>query len=345
VKHFGDITQIHGDQVPVVDVITGGSPCQDLSVAGKRAGLSGERSGLFMDQIRIVKEMRQADVLRGRSGQFIRPRYMVWENVPGAFSSNGGKDFQAVLEEIVKIVEAEVPDLSDAVQGGWTKSGLLYSEVGQWSVAWRVHDAQFWGVPQRRKRIALVADFGGLSAPEILFERKGLHWDLEPSGEAWEGTASGAEGSTDSAICLQGNGIDRADTARCNGRGWRRGGVTPSTQSTDRECTISFQERAGNPGGGEVKQSVRYVPEITRAYEINMSTKEKSSSILCLNDQGGAVMAVSYDVTGTLRAEMGGHPPLALVYESHGQDARYRALGETCETISAKYGLGGVMFP
>ena len=223
-KHFGDITQLSGFDLPPVDVITGGSPCQDLSVAGKRAGLAGERSGLFMEQIRIVKEMRQADVLRGRSGQFIRPRYMVWENVPGAFSSNGGKDFQAVLEEIVKIVEAEVPDLSEVVQGGWTKSGLLYSEVGRWSIAWRVHDAQFWGVPQRRKRIALVADFGGLTAPEILFERKGLHWDPEPSGEAREGTASGTEGSSDSAICLQGNGIDRADTAGCNGRGWRRGG-------------------------------------------------------------------------------------------------------------------------
>ena len=250
-KHFGDITQLSGFDLPPVDVITGGSPCQDLSVAGKRAGLAGERSGLFMEQIRIVKEMRQADVLRGRSGQFIRPRYMVWENVPGAFSSNGGKDFQAVLEEIVKIVEAEVPDLSEVVQGGWTKSGLLYSEVGRWSIAWRVHDAQFWGVPQRRKRIALVADFGGLTAPEILFERKGLHWDPEPSGEAREGTASGTEGSSDSAICLQGNGIDRADTAGCNGRGWRRGGVTPSIQSTDRECIISFQERAGKPGGAK----------------------------------------------------------------------------------------------
>lgn len=135
--------------------------------------------------------------------------------------------------------------------GGWTKSGLLYSEVGHWSVAWRVHDAQFWGVPQRRKRIALVADFGGLTAPEILFERKGLHWDPEPSGEAGEGAAAGTEGSSDSAICLQGNGIDRADTAGCNGAGWRRGGPTLSTPSTDRECTISFQERAGKPGGGQ----------------------------------------------------------------------------------------------
>ena len=103
--HLGDITKISGYDAPVVDVIIGGSPCQDLSVAGKRAGLAGERSGLYMEQIRIVKEMREADVLRGRTAEFIRPRYMVWENVPGAFSSNGGKDFAAVIEEIIKICD------------------------------------------------------------------------------------------------------------------------------------------------------------------------------------------------------------------------------------------------
>jgi len=275
-KHYGDITKLSGYDLPVVDVITGGSPCQDLSVAGKRAGMAGERSGLFMEQIRIVKEMRERDRASGRTGRFVRPRYMVWENVPGAFSCNGGKDFQAVLEEIVKIAEPECPDLSDAVQGGgWTKSGCLYSDVGTWSIAWRVHDAQFWGVPQRRKRIALVADFGGLSAPEILFERKGLSGDFEPSRTAGEGTAPGAESSTDSTsepvrdgwveqegtyydpgfrdddtICLQGNGIDRADTAGCNGRGWRRGGVTPLTQSTDPQSCPSKKEPV-NQGGGK----------------------------------------------------------------------------------------------
>ena len=184
-KHYGDITKLSGYGLPIVDVITGGSPCQDLSVAGKRSGLAGERSGLFMEQIRIVKEMREKDAQSGRSGFLVRPRYMVWENVPGAFSSNNGEDFKTVLEEIVKIVEPEVPDLRTVVQGGWTKSGCLYSEMGDWSIAWRVHDAQFWGVPQRRKRIALVADFGGLSAPEILFERKGLRRDTQESQEPW----------------------------------------------------------------------------------------------------------------------------------------------------------------
>ena len=123
-KHLGDITKIRGYDAPVVDVIIGGSPCQDLSVAGKRAGLDGERSGLYMEQIRIVKEMREADVLRGRTAEFIRPRYMVWENVPGAFSSNGGKDFAAVIEEIIKICEPDA-DVQVCVQGGVDKVRVL----------------------------------------------------------------------------------------------------------------------------------------------------------------------------------------------------------------------------
>ena len=189
-KHFGDITKLNGADLPPVDAITGGSPCQDLSVAGNRAGLEGERSGLFMEQIRIVKEMRDADRRTGRAAWAVRPRYMVWENVCGAFSSGKpkGADFQAVLTEIVKIAEPNAPDVPLPKDGKWTKSGCLYDEVGRWSIAWRVHDAQFWGVPQRRKRIALVADFGGLSAPEVLFERKGLRWDSEQSGEAGQGT-------------------------------------------------------------------------------------------------------------------------------------------------------------
>ena len=223
-KHLGDITLIKGYDVPVVDVVIGGSPCQDLSIAGKRAGLAGERSSLYMEQIRILKEMREADAARGRTDGFIRPRYMVWENVPGAFSSNGGKDFAAVIEEIIKVCEPDADVQVCVPDKGWTKSGCYYAEDGRWSIAWRVHDAQFWGVPQRRKRIALVADFGGLTAPEVFFERKGMHWNPEPGGAEKETATTRTESGTDSAICLQGNGIDRADTAGCNGRGWRRGG-------------------------------------------------------------------------------------------------------------------------
>ena len=167
-----------------MDCIIGGSPCQDLSVAGKRAGLAGERSGLFMEQMRIVKEMRERDVRdNGRSACMVRPRYLVWENVPGAFSSGNpkGSDFAAVIEEIIKVAEPDACVQVCVPDGGWTKSGCYYSADGRWSIAWRLHDAQFWGVPQRRKRIALVADFGGISAPEILFEREGLRGDLEQS--------------------------------------------------------------------------------------------------------------------------------------------------------------------
>ena len=198
--HLGDITKINWFTVPPVDVVTGGSPCQDLSVAGKRAGLAGERSGLYMEQIRCVKELRQADEQRGRTGIAIRPRYMVWENVPGAFSSNGGEDFAAVLEEAVKVVCPESPPVP-VPEGGWPTSGCLTDGVaGRWSIAWRVHDAQFWGVPQRRRRIALVCDFGGLSAPEVLFERKGLSGDFEPGGAPGEETAGGTRAGTEGAI-------------------------------------------------------------------------------------------------------------------------------------------------
>ena len=210
-RHLGDITKINGSEVEPVDVVIGGSPCQDLSVAGKRAGLEGERSGLFMEQIRIVKELRESDRRNGRSGIFVRPRYMVWENVPGALSSGSpkGSDFAAVLTEITRIAKADAPDVS--IPKKWTGSGAIMGDGDSglpFSIAWRVHDAQFWGTtymvdgrvfipgtPQRRKRIALVADFNGLSASEILFERKSLYGDIEQSIEAGEGTPRRTEAS------------------------------------------------------------------------------------------------------------------------------------------------------
>ena len=205
-KHYGDITKISGAAVEPVDVITGGSPCQDLSVAGKRAGLAGERSGLFMEQIRIIKEMREHDIHSGRSNESVRPRYMVWENVPGAFSSNGGEDFRAVLEETARVVakDAVIPRPKK-----WSYSGCIMGDG--WSIAWRTHDAQFWGVPQRRRRIALVADFGGSTAPEILFEQGCLSGDSSESGEEREAIASDPSRCVDeSSRCL---------TAMCIGNG------------------------------------------------------------------------------------------------------------------------------
>lgn len=212
-KHYGDITKLNGAELPLVDVVCGGSPCQDLSVAGKRAGLDGARSGLFMEQIRVIKEMRDECArqlqMRG-SDEHIRPRYMVWENVPGAFSSNKGEDFRAVLEETARIADKDAV-IPRPTKNKWMPSGCIMGDG--WSIAWRVHDAQFWGVPQRRKRISLVADFGGQSAPEILFEREGVSRDSEPSRETGEG-------------------------------------ITAATQRDVVE-TISFQERAGCEGGGQ----------------------------------------------------------------------------------------------
>lgn len=243
-KHFGDITKIRGWEVPAVDCITGGSPCQDLSIAGKRAGLAGERSGLFIEQMRIVREMRERDKRIGRAGIFVRPRFMVWENVPGAFSSGEpkGADFAAVIEEIVKVCEPGAAVSVCIPDKGWPKSGCYYAEDGSWSIAWRVHDAQFWGVPQRRKRIALVADFGGLSAPEVLFVRKGLHGHFdqgEPAGqEAARGTGTGA----DRTVCIKGNAIDR-NTAQ-NG-GWTNENVSFSLDTTDRHGVVLLNDQGG----------------------------------------------------------------------------------------------------
>lgn len=191
--HLGDICKINGAEIEPVWCITGGSPCQDLSIAGKRAGLAGARSGLLMEQVRIVKEMREADKRNGRTGDMVRPRYLVWENVVGAFSSNKGKDFAAVLEEIIKIVEPEAPGI-EVPEKGWPTWGGYHDEMGgRWSVVWRTHDAQYWGVPQRRRRISVVADFGGDTASEIQFDPKSVSGDIAESREAGEGFAEDAE--------------------------------------------------------------------------------------------------------------------------------------------------------
>ena len=286
--NLGDITKISGHNAPTVDVVIGGSPCQDLSIAGKREGLAGERSGLYMEQIRIIKEMREHDRSNGRAAEFIRPRYMVWENVPGAFSSNHGKDFAAVLEEAVRVIEPETPHVP-VPEKGWPTSGCLMGDG--WSVAWRVLDAQFWGVPQRRRRIALVADFGGHTAPEILFVRESVSGDSEPGGEKGKGTAGDAEngvraavdgvkcltqwdcqskrvfdpsgsmntyqamgdgGANNVAICIQGNCIDRADTAGCNGKGWRDDDVSFTLNTIDRPAVYAIEN---HPADSRVKIS------------------------------------------------------------------------------------------
>ena len=181
-KQLGSVTDINGAEINPVDIITFGSPCQDLSVAGKQKGIhDGERSNLFFEAIRIIKEMRNADAANGRSGINIRPRFAVWENVPGAFSSNKGDDFRAVLEAFASVCEN---DISIPRPKKWQSGGGMAGHG--WSVAWRVYDAQYWGVPQRRKRIYLIADFASECIGEILFEREGLRGDFAQGGTARE---------------------------------------------------------------------------------------------------------------------------------------------------------------
>lgn len=194
--HVGDITKLDGAKLPPVNIICGGSPCQDLSVAGARAGLAGARSGLFMEQVRIVKEMRAEDERRGRTAHAIRPRYMVWENVPGAFSSGEpkGEDFRIVLEEICRIKSNTV--YVPRPERSWESAGLIV--LGDtFSLAWRVLDAQYWGVAQRRRRIFLVADFAGLSAGKILFEQDSLLGYSQESKGTGQGTSAPAQSGTD----------------------------------------------------------------------------------------------------------------------------------------------------
>ena len=201
-KHYGDISQMDGGKIEPVDIITFGSPCTDMSVAGRRAGLEGQQSVLFYQAIRIIKEMRCAT-----NGRY--PRYIVWENVPGAFSSNSGEDFKAVLEAVIGIAEPET-QVPMPEKNRWPYADCYMGDG--WSVAYRVLDAQFWGVPQRRKRIYLVADFAGRSAFDILFKSEGLSGYSAEGFRAWQRTARDAAPCTGAAsICLNDQGGQRMD--------------------------------------------------------------------------------------------------------------------------------------
>ena len=200
-KHYGDVSRMDGGKIEPVDVITFGSPCQDMSIAGKRAGLDGSRSNLFYEAMRIVKEMRCAT-----DGKY--PRYIVWENVPGAFSSNKGADFQSVLEEICSVKGYEIDPARPAK---WPAAGEIVAD--DFSLAWRVFDAQYWGVPQRRKRIYLVADFAGGSAGKILFESEGVSGYTPQGFRSWQGTAGTFEegAGASGCVCLNDQGGSRMD--------------------------------------------------------------------------------------------------------------------------------------
>lgn len=317
-KHLGDITKISGYDVPTVDCVIGGSPCQDLSVAGKRAGLDGERSGLFMEQLRIIKEMRDNDKRNGRTGEFIRPRFMVWENVPGALSSNKGQDFRIVLEEIAKIAD------EDAVvpmppKDKWTNSGCIVGDG--WSIAWRILDSQFWGVPQRRRRIALVADFGGGCAQEILFVRKGLSRDIEESRESRQGASEVAQGcvGADDSKRVIGYGISSYNSNAMMSD-------NPHSGFYEADTARTLDGNGGNPccnqGGIAV---VSLEPGIAQR-------------------EGGHIYE---NVSGTLRANSGDNQmSVACVIENHPADSRVRIDDNgIVQALTSRMGTGGGNVP
>lgn len=312
-QHLGDITKLNGATIEPVWCVTGGSPCQDLSIAGKRAGLAGARSGLFMEQIRVIKEMREHDKQLGREGELIRPRYMVWENVPGALSSNKGRDFAAVLEETIRIVEPEAPGIEVPAKG-WPTWGGYRDVDGRWSVAWRVHDAQYWGVPQRRRRIALVADFGGDTAHEILFERAGVSGDLEPRGETRERPAGYAESSVNPAVAR--SLTARADGSPCIDRGNNivvapvaadlyNATITGDTAATVTAITGRYGDASGPSvlepccwGGGNKPAVVApaVVLDMTHACDVIRECGETAPSLQARMGTGGNQVPLTYGI-------------------------------------------------
>ena len=290
-KHYGDVSRLNGANLEPVDIITFGSPCQDMSVAGRRAGLDGSRSNLFYEAVRIAKEMREAT-----NGRY--PTWLCWENVPGAFSSNGGADFKAVLDEIRKIKD---PEADTPRPARWPNAGCILAN--DHSIAWRVFDAQYWGVPQRRKRIYLVADLAGQRAGKVLFESEGLSGYTPQGFRSWQGAAGAAEE-----------------------------GAHPAGVGTD-----------GYNGA---------IADVAATLGVNCGMSTGRNGVMVLNDQGGSFMAVSEDVTGTLRSQMDGHPPVvvdtpdAIAVENHPTDSRVTVSGDgKVQTLTSRMGTGGNNVP
>lgn len=353
-RHLGDITKINGAEIEAVDVITGGSPCQDLSIAGKRAGLAGARSGLFMEQVRIVKEMREHDRANGRTGDMVRPRFMVWENVPGAFSSNKGQDFAAVLEEIIRIAEPESPDI-EVPEKGWNTWGGYHDEVGgRWSVAWRVHDAKHWGVPQRRRRISVVADFGGDTAGEILFERKSVSGYLAESGTARERLAGNAEsGAGKTEQCLtawdcQSKRIFGTEGESPTLQGGVGGGVNnPAILCYGISAYESNAMKSSNPKSGG------YVADTSRTLDLNggnPACNQGGMAVVCAgfklgNSEQARSIGYAEEQAPTLNAECGGNKPAVVALDmTHACDVICEC-GEVVPSLQARMGTGGNQVP
>ena len=290
IKHYGDVSSLNGAELPPVDIITFGSPCQDMSIAGKRGGLDGSRSSLFYEAVRIIKEMRCAT-----NGRY--PRFAVWENVPGAFSSNKGEDFRAVLESLCRVKDesVSVPQCEK-----WTAAGEILADG--FSIAWRVLDAQYWGVPQRRKRIYLVTDFDGECAGKILFESEGLSGYSAEGFKAWQRAAAAPQSGTGTtgAICLNDQGGNRMDVTE--------------------KVTCTLRAEAHHP------------PCV-------MESAAGASCAGFCTEHSAKARGIGYEeeTSPTLRA---GVIP-ATVYENHSQDTRYTELNGIAPTVLSTYGTGG----
>ncbi len=302
-KHLGDISKLNGAEIPKVDIITGGSPCQDMSIAGKREGLYGERSGLFWEFIRVVKEMREDDKRKGSAHP--RPRFLVWENVPGAFSSGRGSDFREVLQGIAEINDGRV-FIPRPENGKWKNAGCIMADAS--SIAWRVLDAQYWGVPQRRRRIFLVADFGGWAAQKYYLSAKACLGILRRAQKRGKELPPLLKGALERQAGIQEWGV--------------RSFLTIENHPND--CRIrlnkegSVQTLTGRmgTGGGNVP--------------------------LLSDDQGGAnIRPMDGRVSPTLRAGIGSHPPVLIdAFPIADKATRYQGGGATRHGDGAGNGLG-----
>lgn len=352
-KHLGNVTGVHGGQIEPVDIISFGSPCQDLSIAGKRAGLKHEgngdeettRSGLFMEAVRIIKEMREAT-----NGEY--PKYAIWENVPGAFSSNKGEDFRIVLEELIKIVEPEAT--MPPVQGGKWPYHDCYMGPG-WSLAYRTFDAQYWGVPQRRRRIYLVINFRSECAGQISFEREGVRGHFKTfktAGERASGDAADCAGADD---C---EGRIVAHTFQNTGQGWWNESGVGTTLRTPCGGDATFanvvvQTVDGNilddQGGQQITvRTDGKAPTLRAETHGNLPCVLEAAGFKAGNGAKARGIGWQEEVSPTLAAAPSGTnqaPTVCIkeqyLFENHSQDSRYKGPLDVCPMLPAQLGTGG----
>ena len=318
-KHYGDISVMDGSKIEPVDIITFGSPCQDMSVAGKRAGLDGSHSNLFYEAVRIIKEMRKAT-----GGEY--PKWACWENVPGAFSSSGGEDFRCVLECLCGIVDEPV---SIPKPAKWANSGEIVGDG--YSVAWRVLDAQYWGVPQRRKRIFLVADFTGGCAGKVLFESEGLSGYTPQGFRPWQGAAE----SSEACIGPSGIGFDGYNGSVTNDKAATLG--VNCGMSTGRNGVV-LNDQGGN------RMNITEDVTCTLRAEAHHPPCVMESAGFC-TEHSAKARGIGYEeeTSPTLRA---GTVPAALALENHPTDSRVKISEDgKVQTLTSRMGTGGMNVP